>query len=110
MAGAKIVSEIRFKPTPREGSLIGWVSFLYDKKFAFKGISVHEKADKTGYRLLYPENAKKRTPIHPIDPVVQKQIDSEITSFIKGANDDQSTGSEPNFNNPSTYDKQLGRQ
>lgn len=80
-----LISDLKFIPVNRKGSLIGYCSFIYDANIAIKDIAVHERADKSGLRLRYPvsQENKERSIIHPINIETQQLLDNEITAYVK---------------------------
>lgn len=77
MADDKLVTRIKFDPCTKRKSLVGFVDFVYREKFTFTDVGVHEKLDKTGFRLVYPQTA------YPIDHPMQKEIDFIISEHIR---------------------------
>lgn len=78
----------RFEKVDRErnNSLVGFVTFTFNGQFAFNRVQVHELRSKSGYRLVYAkEKREDGDPIVcPISSQVQKLIDKEVSSYIKG--------------------------
>lgn len=104
-----LVTDIQFKGVERNGSHIGFVSFLYDENIAITNVAVHEKLDKSGIRLVYPQNKDRKKPfVFPINRKSQQEIEKIVNEKLKGTFHDKSTSTEPNFNNKDTYDQQLG--
>jgi len=83
------LTSIKYEPCKRRKSLVGFVDFVYNGKFHFTDLGVHEKLDKSGYRVVYPQTT------YPIEHKVQKTIDGIISEYIKtkqGASDDKQNG------------------
>lgn len=80
----ELVSEIRFIPIrERQGSLIGFINLVYNGDIEFKDISVHQRRDGKGYRLVYPKNKEMdREIFRPINKEAQQAIDKAITEHI----------------------------
>lgn len=77
MADDKLITNIKFEACARRKSLVGFVDFIYRTKFTFTDVAVHERLDRTGFRLVYPQTA------YPIDHPMQKEIDHLISEHIR---------------------------
>lgn len=100
MADKPMVTRIAFKQVTRDGSLIGFVSFNYNSEFSLTNIAVHERADKRGIRLVYPQNKERNKPfIFPNNRKTQQDVDKIVTMYLqKGAFNDQNPSPESNSN------------
>ena len=76
------VTDIRFSPIRRNGSHVGYCSFLFERKFAFKRVAVHEKLNKSGYRLNY-ENKEGEPTAYPITKEIGELIEKDVSAFLK---------------------------
>ena len=81
-----IITDIHFVPMKRLGSFVGFVSFRYDREkwgLCIKSVAVHEKADKSAFRLVYPEDGRfKRTLVYPINRQTQQLIEAEVNAYL----------------------------
>lgn len=83
-----IVSNIQFFPVrKRVAGHIGFVNFHYEEGMAIKDVAVHERLDKKGYRLVYPNVKNKegdvRSVVFPNNRDTQEQIDREINAYLR---------------------------
>lgn len=77
------ISDIRFFPVNRKGSLVGFTSFTYDDCIAIKDVAVHQRLDKKGYRLVYPANEKAgRSIVFPVKLEVTKAIEKCVQDYM----------------------------
>lgn len=76
------VSNIRYNKINRQGSNVGFVSFVLNNVLAFKNVAVHQLADKSGYRLVY-EDKDGRGSVHPISKILQEGVEEEIFCYLK---------------------------
>lgn len=75
------IIDINFNKINRVGSNVGFVDFVYNG-FAFKRVAVHQRLDKTGYRLVYSDK-EGRSAAHPINKETQQHVEKEVISFLK---------------------------
>lgn len=80
------ITRIMFKRVARDGSLVGFVGFTYDDKFSFTNVAVHQRLDKKGFRLVYPQNKDHSKPyMFPINRETQQEVDKKINEYLQGA-------------------------
>lgn len=80
------ISEVRFIPVSKQGSLVGFITFLYKDDFELRDMAVHSRRS-GGYRIVYPKNKTSNTTIfRPITKEFQEEIDNEVTLFMEGLN------------------------
>jgi hypothetical protein len=91
-----VISYIKFTPCQRNGSLIGFVDFIY-AKIQIQGAGVHSLLDSPDqYRLVYPNNLTDgRYAVFPTSRDINKYIDEKITQYVnqqltKGVKDETS--------------------
>lgn len=77
------ISNIRFIPFKKLKSHVGFCSFTYEG-MDINDVAVHIRADRKGYRLVYPKNrVTERNTIRPINKATQEEIDDAITDYLK---------------------------
>lgn len=90
-----LISDIRFIPMADENtSLRGWAHFTYHGNIAIKDVAVHIRADRKGYRLVYPKNKDiDRSIVYPRNKETQQAIELAINAYIEkqGVTHDEST-------------------
>lgn len=76
------LSNIKFNKITRQGSNVGFVSFVLNGCILFKNVAIHQRADKDGYRLVY-EDKEGRASTFPINREAQQGIDTELFGYLK---------------------------
>ena len=91
------VSEIEIIPVKSKGGLIGFASFVLDKKYYVSSVAIFTKINGSGYRLSYPAKKigeKSINFFHPITKEAGESIEKAVTNkFIEL------------FNAPSVYEQ-----
>jgi hypothetical protein len=78
----KKVSEVNIKPVKQSGSLVGFLSCLYDS-FYLTDIAIHMKKS-GGYRLVFPLNRFGLNTFHPINKEFEEEVLKDINNFFEG--------------------------
>ena len=80
------ISDVNITFVRQQGGLIGFASFVLMSDFYVSGIAIHERLDRAGYRLTYP-NRKSGDQVfnicHPINRQASKAIESAVFQKIK---------------------------
>lgn len=73
-----ILEYISFHPVPKQGSLIGFISFKHGKDYSYYELGVHKLLIPKGrikIRLVYPE---KQRPTREL----QEELDGEVNAYL----------------------------
>lgn len=79
------ISEIQVIPVKPKDGLIGFVSFVLDKKYYVGSVAVYTRLNGSGYRLVYPTKKlgeKNINLFHPIDFNVGKIIEENVAQKV----------------------------
>lgn len=79
------ISEIELIPIKPNAGLIGFASFVLDKRYYVGSVAIYTKLDGTGYRLVYPAKKvglKNVNVFHPINREVGEAIDEAVMNKI----------------------------
>lgn len=79
------VSEIQIIPVkPKEG-LIGFASFVLDKKYYVGSVAIYTRLNGTGYRLAYPAKKvgeRQINTFYPITPLAGRVIEEAVSEKV----------------------------
>ena len=79
------ISEIQIIPVKPNEGLIGFASFVLDKKFYIGSIAIYTRLSGFGYRLVYPAKKvgeKNINVFYPINSEVGKKIEEIISEKV----------------------------
>lgn len=86
------ISEIQFVPIRPQNGLVGFASFVLDEKYYVGSVAVYTRLNRIGYRLVYPTKKvgeRNINTFNPIDPVVGKKIEDEVSAKVYGILDER---------------------
>ena len=73
---------VKFQTVPKQGSLIGFISFKYNREYSFYELAVHKLREPKGHikiRLVYPD---KQAP----NKQMQESFDEEVNAWLLANN------------------------
>ncbi len=80
------ISNIQITLVKQQGGLIGFASFVLYGAFYVSGVAIHEKLDRSGYRLTYPTRKSGDQVFnicHPINKQTSKSIEDTVFQKLK---------------------------
>lgn len=75
------IDNIRIFPVQPQNGLVAFASAILNNGIYIGSIAIHEKRDKSGYRLTYPtrkSNGKDLNIFHPISPECSETLEKAI--------------------------------
>lgn len=77
------VRDIRISLVNGRNGLVGFVSCLVNESIRIDSIAIHQLANKTGYRIVYPRDKRNRLYYFPINQKLRKQLEDAIFNELR---------------------------
>ena len=89
------ISEIKIVPVKPKDGLIGFASFVLDKKYYIGSIAIYTRLDRSGFRLVYPTKkvgGRNINIFHPINAEAGRAIEEVVAEKVSGLLDAEFDG------------------